>query len=147
MAPGRWRGTCDDSATVWDANRVRRLMRLMSLRAVAPQPNTSRPAPQGLSVFAVEPHGQAGKPGMVRRYDLCAHGTRFFVSRGDHEHSRKMLAFRLSNTQNTTFCVEATARYGCPGLFNTDQANPFTSGDWTNVLQAHGVQISMDDKG
>ena len=65
--------------------------------------------------------------------------------------SRKVLAWRLSNTLDASFCVEALqealARYGTPEIFNTDQGSQFTSDDFTEILQERGVSISMDGKG
>jgi putative transposase len=65
--------------------------------------------------------------------------------------SRRVLAWRLSNTLTTDFCVEAVqealTRYGCPEIFNTDQGCQFTSQEFTGLLQAHGIQISMDGTG
>ncbi len=79
-----------------------------------------------------------------------AHGFLYVVAIMDW-HSRKVLAWRLSNTQDTAFCVEALdeaiERYGCPEIFNTDQGSRFTSTAWTSVLKHHGVRISMDGKG
>ena len=65
-------------------------------------------------------------------------------------YSRRVLAWRLSNTLETTFCVEAlneaVARYGCPEIFNTDQGSQFTSEEFS-VLLALEIKISMDGKG
>ena len=65
--------------------------------------------------------------------------------------SRKVLSWRLSNTMETAFCVEALeeaiAKYGTPEIFNTDQGSQFTSLDFTEVLKDAGVRISMDGKG
>jgi len=65
--------------------------------------------------------------------------------------SRRVLAWRLSNTLDTSFCVaaleEAIARFGVPEIFNTDQGSQFTSELFTGVLVAHGISISMDGKG
>lgn len=65
--------------------------------------------------------------------------------------SRKVLAWRISNTLTTDFCVEALqeaiGRYGKPEIFNTDQGSQFTSEDFTDVLKKNGIQISMDGKG
>jgi putative transposase len=65
--------------------------------------------------------------------------------------SRKVLAWRLSNTMDAAFCVEALqealARFGRPGIFNTDQGSQFTSADFTDVLRDAGVRISMDGRG
>ncbi len=66
-------------------------------------------------------------------------------------YSRRVLAWRLSNTLTTDFCLdavrEAIHRHGCPEIFNTDQGSPFTSGDFTGLLKAHDIRISMDGKG
>ncbi len=65
--------------------------------------------------------------------------------------TRRVLAWRLSNTLTADFCVaalqEAIAQYGPPGIFNTDQGGQFTSEEFTGVLKAHGIQISMDGRG
>lgn len=62
-----------------------------------------------------------------------------------------MLAWRLSNTLEADFCVEALeeamARYGCPAIFNTDQGSQFTSNAFITVLRDAGVRISMDGRG
>ena len=64
--------------------------------------------------------------------------------------SRKVLAWRLSNTMNMRFCVdaleEAMGRYGPPDIFNTDQGSQFTSWAWTQRLKEAGVRISMDGR-
>jgi len=65
--------------------------------------------------------------------------------------SRMVLAWRLSNTLDSSFCVdaleEALATYGCPAIFNTDQGSQFTSEAFTDVLRSHDISISMDGKG
>jgi len=65
--------------------------------------------------------------------------------------SRRVLAWRLSNTMDTSFCKaaleEAILRFGTPEIFNTDQGSQFTSDDFTGVLSANGIKISMDGKG
>jgi transposase InsO family protein len=64
--------------------------------------------------------------------------------------SRAVLAWRLSNTLDADFCVEALeealSRYGRPEIFNTDQGSQFTSDDFTGTLKQHGIMISMDGK-
>ena len=66
-------------------------------------------------------------------------------------YSRKVLSFRVSNALTTDFCVEALeealTRYGVPEIFNTDQGSQFTAEDFTKVLLAKGVRVSMDGKG
>ena len=65
--------------------------------------------------------------------------------------SRRVLAWRLSNTLTTDFCLDAVqdavVRYGPPEIFNTDQGCQFTSQEFTGLLTHHGIQISMDGKG
>lgn len=65
--------------------------------------------------------------------------------------TRRVLAWRLSNTLTTDFCLEAVqaaiAQHGCPEIFNTDQGCQFTSEAFTGLLKNHGIQISMDGKG
>ena len=79
-----------------------------------------------------------------------AHGFQYLVAIIDL-YSRKVMAWRVSNTMTADFCVEALqdalARHGTPEIFNTDQGSQFTSDDWINELKAAGVKISMDGKG
>ena len=66
-------------------------------------------------------------------------------------YSRKVLSWRLSNTLDVHFCLEALETaleiYGAPDIFNTDQGSQFTSSSWTERLKEAGVRISMDGKG
>jgi putative transposase len=66
-------------------------------------------------------------------------------------YSRKVLSFKLSNTLDADFCVAAVKKaldqYGPPQIFNTDQGAQFTSKEFTDILQAAGVTISMDGRG
>ena len=66
-------------------------------------------------------------------------------------HSRKVLSWRLSNTLDADFCIQALEAaiqdYGCPEIFNTDQGAQFTAEAWIGILKNHGIQISMDGKG
>lgn len=66
-------------------------------------------------------------------------------------HSRKVLSWRLSNSMDAGFCIEASkealARYGPPEIFNSDQSSQFTSTDFTEVLRDAKVKISMDGRG
>jgi putative transposase len=134
--------------------RVRRLMRLMGLRSVAPRPFTSRRAPGHVVYPYLLDDVRIEGPGKVWCADLTyipmAHGFLYVVAIMDW-HSRKVLSWRLSNTQDTAFCVEALQEaiehYGCPEIFNTDQGSQFTSSSWIDVLKAHGIRISMDGKG
>lgn len=66
-------------------------------------------------------------------------------------YSRFVLAWRISTTMDTRFCVEALnealEKYGTPEIFNTDQGSQFTSTEFTGILESHGIKISMDGKG
>ncbi len=66
-------------------------------------------------------------------------------------YSRKVLSWRLSNTLDADFCIEALEQavevYGEPAIFNTDQGSQFTSDRFTEVLKEHYIEISMDSKG
>ena len=134
--------------------RVRRLMRVMGLRSVAPRPNTSRRAP-GHRVYpyllrdlTVRRPNQAWCADLT--YLPMARGFLYLVAVMDW-HSRKVLSWGLSTTQDVVFCVHALAeaieRYGAPEVFNTDQGSQFTSAAWTGELAARGIRISMDGKG
>ena len=134
--------------------RIRRLMRRMGLEAVAPGPNTSRRHPR----HAVYPYllreVTITRPDQAWCADVTyipmAHGFLYLVAIMDW-HSRRVLSWRLSNTLDADFCVEALqealARFGAPGIFNTDQGSQFTSSVWIDELRAHNIRISMDGKG
>jgi putative transposase len=138
------------------ANRkqVQRLMRLMGIEAVYPKPRTSRPHPQ----HKVYPYLLRGltinRPNQVWATDITfipmARGYMYLVAIMDW-HSRKVLSWRISNTLETAFCVqaleEALSRYGRPEIFNTDQGSQFTSNAFTKVLEDNHVAISMDGRG
>ena len=140
------------------ANRkcVQRLMRLMGIEAIYRRPCTSRPGTGGR--HRVFPYRLAGvaitKPNQVWAADVTfipmAAGFAYLVAIMD-VHSRKILSWRLSNTQAARFCVEALqealALYGTPEVFNSDQGSQFTSREFTSILEAKGVTISMDGRG
>ena len=110
------------------------------------------PTAQDLAVSAEECCDQSSKPSLVCRYYVYSDAARVPISRGDHGwFSRKVLAWRLSNSMDAAFCVEALkeplAKYGAPEIFNTDQGSQFTSGDWIDVLNDVKIKISMDGKG
>jgi putative transposase len=134
--------------------RVRRLMRKMGIAALGPKPHTSKPAP-GHKIFpyllrglAIERANQVWCADIT--YIPIGRGFLYLVAIMDWA-SRAVLAWRLSNTMETSFCVsaleEALARFGRPEIFNTDQGSQFTSAAFTGVLMAAGVRISMDGRG
>jgi putative transposase len=83
-------------------------------------------------------------------YIPLAHGFAYLVAIMDW-YSRRVLSWRVSNTLDTGFCVEALqealSRFGKPEIFNTDQGSQFTAESFTGVLRAHEIKISMDGKG
>jgi len=133
--------------------RIRRLMRLMGLQAVCPRPRTSVPAPahkhypyllQGLDITY---------PDQVWCSDITyvpmIRGFMYLVAIMDW-FSRYVIAWRLSNTLDADFCVEALNQaltLAKPKVFNTDQGSQFTSDGFTNRLESAQVQISMDGRG
>lgn len=135
-------------------HRVRRLMALMSLRAIYQEPRTSQPHPQHriypylLRNLAVTRANQVWCTDIT--YIPIKRGFLYLVAIMDWQ-SRKVLAWRLANTLDTQFCVEALEEaltlYDAPEIFNTDQGAQFTSLDFTTVLKTHGIKISMDGKG
>ena len=134
-------------------NKVRRLMRLMGLAAIYRRPNTSRPAP-GHRIYPYLLQGvEINRVNQVWSADITyipmAQGFLYLVAIMDW-HSRRVLAWKLSNTMEVDFCVEALQEAlgkGRPEIFNTDQGSQFTSEAFTGMLLEQGIQISMDGKG
>ena len=134
--------------------RVRRLMRKMGLEAIYRKPNLSRRhAAHPIYPYLLR-HLRIDRSNQVWATDITyipmRRGFVYLVAIMDW-YSRRVLAWRLSNTLSTDFCVEALeeaiARYGTPEIFNTDQGSQFTSVEFTDVLKTHGIRISMDGKG
>jgi putative transposase len=134
--------------------RVRRLMRVMGIEALVPRPGTSKAAP-GHKIYPYLLRGVAiTEPNHVWAADITyipmEHGFLYLVAIIDWA-SRAVLAWRLSNTMDTSFCIaaleDALLRYGKPKIFNTDQGAQFTSAAFTGTLQAAGIAISMDGRG
>jgi putative transposase len=134
--------------------RARRLMRRMGIAALGPKPRTTKPAP-GHKIFPYLLRGMAiDRPNQVWAADITyvpiGRGFLYLVAIMDWA-SRAVLAWRLSNTMDVSFCVsaleEALARFGRPEIFNTDQGSQFTSAAFTGVLAAADVRISMDGRG
>ena len=133
--------------------RVQRLMRLMGLEAIYPKPRTSRPHPEHRIYPYLLRNMSIERPNQVWATDITyipmSRGFMYLVAVMDW-HSRKVLSWRLSNTMETDFCVqaleEAIDTYGCPEIFNTDQGSQFTSEAFTKVLKDNGIAISMDGR-
>jgi putative transposase len=135
-------------------HRVRRLMRLMGLEAIYQAPRTSTPT----RAHRIYPYLLRNLAIVRPDHVWCADITYIPVRRGflylvaimDWA-TRHVLAWRLSNTLDAGFCVEALnealARYGKPEIFNTDQGSQFSSVGFTGVLKDAEVAISMDGRG
>lgn len=136
--------------------RVLRLMGVMNLCPIYPRPRTSkRGVGAGHQVYPYLLDGLViDRPNRVWAADITyipmARGFCYLVGIID-VYSRRLLAWRLSNSMDTRFCLEALTealeRFGRPEIFNTDQGSQFTSHAFTSVLEAHDIRISMDGKG
>ena len=134
--------------------RVRRLMRRMAIEALYRRPNTSRKH----GADAIHPYLlrnlTVDRPNQVWATDITyipmRRGFVYLVAVMDW-YSRRVLAWRLSNTLTADFCLdavsEAIACHGRPEIFNTDQGSQFTGAEFTGLLKEHQIQISMDGKG
>jgi putative transposase len=134
--------------------RVQRLMRAMAITAIYAKPNTSKPN----RMNRIYPYLLSGltitRPNMVWATDITyirlLHGFVYLVAVIDW-YSRKVLSWRLSNTMDTSFCIEALQEaldiYGTPEYFNTDQGAQFTAEEFLALLKERGIKISMDGKG
>lgn len=134
--------------------RVQRLMRTMGIAGAAPRRSTSKPAP-----------GQKVYPYLLRNLTVdradqvwCSDITYIPLARGFMYltavmdwHTRFVLSWELSNSLDSSFCVEALEdalhQYGPPEIFNTDQGCQYTARPFLNVLREAGVRISMDGRG
>jgi putative transposase len=143
-----------DSGDKVGRHRVTRLMRLMGLETIYRGPNLSRRHPQ----HKIYPYLLRNMPiTRVHQVWSCdityipmAHGFLYLVAVIDW-YSRLVLSWRLSNTMDKSFCVdalqEALDRYGKPEIFNTDQGVQFTCEAFITTLFDQGIRISMDGKG
>ena len=134
--------------------RIQRLMRIMGLEAIYPRPRTSRPHPEHKVYPYLLRDLTIDRPDQVWSADITyipmSRGFMYLVAVMDW-YSRKVLSWRVSNTLNSDFCIEALkealSRYGTPEIFNTDQGAQFTSQVFTDLLKEHKVAISMDGRG
>ena len=145
----RIRDELEDRGHSVNRKRVQRLMRQMGLQALYPRRRTSQPGkghkiyPYLLRDLTIE------RPNQVWAADICylpmAKGFMYLVAIMDW-HSRRVLSWRLSNTLDTDFCLEALhealRRFGAPEIFNTDQGAQFTSEAFTDALKDAEIQIS-----
>jgi len=134
--------------------RIRRLMAKMGLAPIYQRPRTTVPHPEHRVFPYLLRDVAIDRPNQVWCADLTyipmRRGFLYCVAVMDWA-TRKVLAWRVSNTMDVEFCIEALqeamARFGRPEIFNTDQGSQFTSPRFTGVLQAAGVRISMDGRG
>ncbi len=134
--------------------RIRRLMKRMGLQAIYCEPKTSIPDQQHkvypylLRKLKIERANHVWCADIT--YVPMEQGHLYLVAVMDWA-TRKVLSWRLSNTLDSQFCIEALKEaidcFGCPEIFNTDQGSQFTDNDFTGVLKANTIQISMDGKG
>lgn len=134
--------------------RIRRLMKLMGLQAIYQAPKTSLPHPQHKVYPYLLKELNINRPNQVWCSDITyipiKRGFLYLVAIMDW-YSRQVLSWRISNTLDTEFCIqalkEAISLYGIPDIFNTDQGSQYTSLSFTSILKDHGIAISMDGKG
>ena len=133
---------------------VATLMRRMGIEALYRKPHLSRPHPEH-RVFPYQLRGLAiERRNQVWAMDICYIPMRrgfVYLAAVMDWYSRKILAWRLSNSLTTDFCIEAVeeaiARHRRPEIFNTDQGSQFTDGGFVALLVSHGILQSMDGKG
>ncbi len=130
------------------------LMRKMGIAALYRKPNLSKPHPQHKTYPYLLRGMEISRANHVWSSDITyipmARGFCYLVAIMDWA-SRKVLAWRLSNTLDSSFCTEALEeaieKYGIPDIFNTDQGSQFTSDAFIGILERNGIDISMDGKG
>jgi putative transposase len=134
--------------------RVRRLMRQMGLSAIYQAPRTSIKSPENKVFPYLLRDLTIDRPNQVWCADITyipmRHGFLYLIAIMDW-HSRKVLAWRLSNTMEASFCIEALEealdKFGPPRIVNTDQGSQFTSREWIETVEHAGAKVSMDGKG
>jgi len=135
-------------------HRIRRLMQLMGLSAIYQEPRTTIPHPAHKKYPYLLKGLDINRPNQVWCTDITyipiKRGFLYLVAVMDW-YSRRVLSWRLSNTMDARYCVEALEealeKHGTPEIFNTDQGSQFTSSDFTDVLSKNKIKISMDGKG
>jgi len=133
---------------------VTTLMRRMGIEALYRRPSTSKPAPGHKIYPYLLRNLVVDRPNQVWAMDITyipmARGF-VYLAAVVNWFSRRVLAWRLSITLETEFCLdavnEALARHGKPEIFNTDQGSQFTSMAFTGLLQEQKIAISMDGRG
>lgn len=135
-------------------DHVRTLLRKMGLEAVYAKPNLSKPHPEHVVYPYLLKDIDIMRANQVWSTDITyirlTQGFAYLTAIIDW-YSRYVLSWRLSNTLDSSFCVEALEealfRYGSPEIFNSDQGSQFTSKDFIGILTRNGISISMDGRG
>ena len=149
----RWQAYINDQGYSVNIKRIRRLLRLMGLEAIYPKPNSIK-VPLGHKIYPYLLNGLSiNDINQVWSSDITyipmKSGFLYLVAIMDW-YSRYVLSWRLSNSLDSTFCVDALAEaleLGCPEIFNTDQGTQFTSDSHTSRLIVNQIKISMDSQG
>lgn len=135
-------------------DHTRTLLRKLGLQAVFPKPNLSKPHPENKVYPYLLRDLDVVRPNQVWCMDITyirlSWGFAYLVAVVDW-YSRFVLAWKLSNSLEANFCVEAlqeaVANYGTPDILNTDQGTQFTSQEFIGALTSHGISVSMDGRG
>jgi len=133
---------------------VSKLMKRMGISAIYCKPNLSKPCPAHKKYPYLLRDLEINRSNQVWATDITyipmPKGFAYLIVVMDW-YSRKALSWRLSNTMDVSFCIdaleEAIMKFGTPEIFNTDQGAQFTSNEFTGVLEKTGIKISMDGRG
>ncbi len=137
----------------YNRKRIARLMRLMGIEAIYPKPRTTLRG-RGHKIYPYLLRNlEITRPDQVWSTDITyipVQGGFFYLTAVIDWFSRYVLSWRLSNTMDGSFCIEAlnaALRRGTPEIFNTDQGSQFTAVAFTGRLEARGIAVSMDGRG
>lgn len=144
----------DRKGVITSDKQVRGLMKKLGLQAIYPKPKLSKPG-KGHKIYPYLLNDlEIAYINHVWATDITyikLNGSYVYLAAILDLFSRKVLAWRISNTQDSGFCVEALQEaieaYGIPEIFNTDQGSPFTSDEFIAKLNEYKIKISMDGKG
>ena len=153
MARGRWWDFFADQKIVVNRKKIQRLMRKMGIEGISPKRRTTLKR-EGHQIYPYLLRNlEINRPNQVWCCDITyiplSLGFLYLVAVMDW-FSRYVLAWRLSNSMDVDFCIEAledALSFGKPEIFNTDQGSQFTSREFTGALKSQGITISMDGKG
>ncbi len=145
--------TLKDQGYEVNRKRVQRLMRLMGIEAIYPKPRTTEAMKEHKKYPYLLRDLDIVRPNQVWSTDITyipmKHGFMYLVAVIDW-FSRYILSWRLSNTMDSTFCLDAlddALKHGRPEIFNTDQGSQFTCKDFTGKVEENNILVSMDGRG